>query len=309
MAAVGYPPMTEPAGSPILLETPLPSRRAPFALLTWGVVVIVLVVVLVLVIIKITAAPATSPGTTPPPSAPSGLVQSVTHIPKSAFDAVGMPDDPALTPAQVLSGQPKLTSDSKAVVASVDAEYCPYCAAQRWAVVVALGRFGRFEDLAVTTSAADDAFPGTKSFSFDNAKYESRYVRLEAVEEASDISGNDSLGYASLDRPTPLLAELAARYDVPPYVSSAAAGAVPFTDIGNRLLLVGPDGFSPALLAGLSMDQIASDLRVPTTPVARGVLGTANAITAGICSATANQPSSVCDSPGVLGAAHALGLD
>ena len=34
------------------------------------------------------------------------------------------------------------------------AEYCPYCAAQRWAMIVALSRFGTFSGLTTVHSAS-----------------------------------------------------------------------------------------------------------------------------------------------------------
>jgi hypothetical protein len=48
------------------------------------------------------------------------------------------------------------------------------------------------------------------------------------------------------------------------------------------------------VLAGLTWNQIAADLHNPGSPVAAGVLGTANYMTAAICALTDNQPASAC---------------
>ena len=61
------------------------------------------------------------------------------------------------------------------------------------------------------------------------------------------------------------------------------------------------------MLQGLSQSQIAAQLDDPASPVAQAIDGTANDITAAICSVTGNQPSSVCDSPAIAAIAKTLG--
>ena len=56
------------------------------------------------------------------------------------------------------------------------AEYCPYCAAERWALVMALSKFGTFTDLQGTTSSATDTNPSTPTFSFYGSTYTSKYL-------------------------------------------------------------------------------------------------------------------------------------
>jgi hypothetical protein len=94
------------------------------------------------------------------------------------------------------------------------------------------------------------------------------------------------------------------------YGTAPDSGAtLPFVDIGNRVLVQGPDiGFSPGDLQGDSMAQIASDLSMATSPVAEAVLGAANELTAGICATTNEEPTKVCRSPGVRAGARRLGL-
>jgi hypothetical protein len=78
-----------------------------------------------------------------------------------------------------------------------------------------------------------------------------------------------------------------------PYVDSAAAGSIPFLDFGNKYGSIGAS-YSPQVLSGLSWGTIATDLSNPNSTVAKSVDGTANYITAAICSMTGNQPSSAC---------------
>ncbi|HSY14714.1 MAG TPA: DUF929 family protein, partial [Jatrophihabitantaceae bacterium] len=92
-------------------------------------------------------------------------------------------------------------------------------------------------------------------------------------------------------------------YDGPPYFSQA--GAIPFIDIGGRYLVSGAS-YDPQLLQGMTHEQIAAALSDPTSPIAKAVDGTANAITAAVCASTARQPTTVCSTAGVQAAATAL---
>ena len=94
------------------------------------------------------------------------------------------------------------------------------------------------------------------------------------------------------------------RFDAAPYASEP--GSIPFVDIGNRYVISGAS-YSPAVLQGLSRDQIAADLNDPSSPVARAIDGSANAITAALCSVTGNQPSAVCNSPVIAALAKKMG--
>ena len=71
---------------------------------------------------------------------------------------------------------------------------------------------------------------------------------------------------------------------------------IPFLMIGNRFVTVGAS-FDPSLLQGLTRDQIVRALSDPTSPVAQGVNGAANWLTAAICQANGGTPASVCADP------------
>jgi hypothetical protein len=55
--------------------------------------------------------------------------------------------------------------------------------------------------------------------------------------------------------------------------------------------------YDPAVLANKTHDQIAAAMHDPTSAIAKGAIGTANGITAAICSITGNQPANVCTVP------------
>ena len=64
--------------------------------------------------------------------------------------------------------------------------------------------------------------------------------------------------------------------------------------------------FSPKALQGKTHAQIAAALSDPTSPIAKGIDGTANLVTAAICQSTSQLPANVCQSGGVQAATAKL---
>ena len=182
----------------------------------------------------------------------------------------------AATPLQqVAAPGPPLAIDGKPAIVFVSEESCPFCAAERWPLVVAPSHFGTWSNLGSTRSSATDIYPNTATFSFRAAHYRSTQITLRTTELA-DNPGRP------LQRETPLDAKLIGAYDVPPFVNSAdQSGAVPFLDIANHYILAGAR-YNPQILAGLSAAQIASQLRSPSSPIAQAIDGSARIIVAAI---------------------------
>jgi uncharacterized protein DUF929 len=298
-------PANAPTDAPVAV---VPARRAPMALVTYAFVLLVLLIVVVLLVVKVTR------GTTavvPPPVAPAAqpVVQATATVPPLVFNTVGAPAPGGPLPV-LLSGQSPLLIDGRAGVVYVGSEFCPYCAAARWALVVALSRFGTFDHLGATSSSGAEVFPGIQTFSFDGTSYRSRYVAWSALEEYGPmLDQNEPAGFPLLHDPGLLARTLMNRYDTGAGATSGGAATLPFIDIGNRVLVEGADiGFSPGALQGVSMAQIATDLSEPTSPVAEAVIGAANELTAAVCATTNEQPTRVCRSAGVRAGAIRLGL-
>lgn len=183
-----------------------------------------------------------------------------------------------------MSGPP-LTSGGKPEVLYIGAEYCPFCAAERWAMIVALSRFGTFSGLSTTHSSSTDTDPNTPTFTFYGSTYTSKYLNFTAVEEQKNYQAGGS--YAPLQTPTAAEQSLLTRYDT--------GQSIPFLDVGNSYVQVGDlPGFDPSILAGLTWSQIGADLSNPSSPVAQAADGAANYLTAAICKLTGNQPASAC---------------
>ncbi|TDO51161.1 uncharacterized protein DUF929 [Kribbella sp. VKM Ac-2571] len=274
------------------------AERRRRLLLAVGAVVLVVVIVGGLVTIRLVGG-GKKTATGPSGAADAGLVTTLSSIPDSTFAAVGTSDVKA-APKAITA--PALTAGGKPKVLYIGAEFCPYCAAERWPVTVALSRFGTFSNLGTTHSASEDVFPNTPTLSFHGATYTSQYLAFTGVETTTnEMVGN---GYKPLDTPTAEDQKTFDMYNKPPYVDSD--GSIPFIDLGGKYVGSGAT-YSPELLAGKTQTEIADALKDPSSPIAKAVDGSANVYTAAICKLTNNQPAKVCSTDAVTAAAAKLG--
>ena len=271
-------------------------------LIAGGAVVVVLAVVLALVIVKLNNKPAVAAASSssngPTGSALTSLVNTTTSVPASTLNTVGA--GTFTGSLQPITGNPApLTSGGKPELLYIGAEYCPYCAANRWAMIVALSRFGTFSGLAtvhsaVTNGAGDqEPYPNTPTWTFVHATYSSPYLNFTPVELQTNIPDTSTGTYTNLQTPTSAQQALLTKYDAPPYIDSSGAGSIPFLDFGNKYVSIGVS-YSNTALSGLTWSTLAAALHDPTSTAAKAVDGTANYYTAAICKMTGNQPASAC---------------
>jgi hypothetical protein len=252
---------------------------------------IIVVLIVGLVAVRLITSGNSGAGT-PNQPAPDALVAQVTGIDPGLLDQVGrgtLQQLPSPIRADVEKGPNGLP-----VVTYVGAEYCPFCAGERWPLIMALGRFGTFSGLELSHSATDDVYPNTATFSFVSASYSSSYVDFSPVELQTNVRSGS--GYEQLQTPTPAQTTLLQKYDAAPYVAAQQAGSIPFIDFGGQYAVAGAS-FDVGVLRGMTQEQIAGALTDPSTPQSKAILGSANALTAAICSATQNAPSTVCGDP------------
>jgi Domain of unknown function (DUF929) len=229
----------------------------------------------------------------------------MTSVPTSVYNAVGVtsPANPVQAPQPAGSGNAPLWlatvngGPPLPVVFFYGAEFAPYAAVQRWPLILALSRFGTFNQLGLMQSSASTAFANLSTFTFWNVSYTSKYLILEPVERYSSL---DPTGGRYLSLETPDAREAAA---IASYGQSSDTFAL--LDVANRYVLNGAS-FTPGVLAGLSQSQIAGDLTTPASPLTQAVVTAANEITASICAVDNDKPGSVCDSRGVLAADQEL---
>jgi Domain of unknown function (DUF929) len=262
-------------------------------LIASGSIIAVLAVVLVFVLVKVnsnsTSSASSGASNGPTGAALAAVVGKVTSVPTSVSDAVGEGSGSVYSNIiKPISGS-ALTANGKPEMLYIGAEYCPYCGAERWAMIVALSRFGTFSGLSTIHSSSIDVDPNTPTWTFYKSTYTSKYLTFTPVETTTNVpDSSDPSGYVTLQTPTSAQQALATKY-------AGSAGTIPFIDFGNKYMISGAS-YDPGVLAGLSWSTVATDLHNPNSAVAKAVLGTANYITAAICKMTGNQPASACTS-------------
>jgi hypothetical protein len=292
----------------------MPGRRLSGAMMAWGAVGLVIVIVAVLVVVKVTSGSNSSNNQsnpyTPATAAPAAVVNDVTNIPLSVYNKVGVTSPTAaVAPPIILTGQPPMTLNGKSpAMLYYGAEYCPYCAAERWAMTAALSRFGTWSGLKVTASSHTDVDPATHTFSYYGATLTSPYITFSGVEQYSNVP--TSTGYTTLQNPTNEEKAILVKYSSSKFLPNASTSggiAFPFVDINNLAIISGAS-YDPGILANQSWSQIASGLSDPTNPATQAIVATANYMSAAICASSKGAPASVCTSSGVRAAAKALKL-
>lgn len=172
----------------------------------------------------------------------------------------------------------------KPFVLYMGAEFCPYCAAERWPLVIALMRFGRFTGLKATRSSSNDVDPDTATFSFLGAHYQSQWLDFQGV-ELSDRNQRP------LEKPTPSQEQRFRKFNRPPYTQYP--GSIPFVDVDDHWIQVGAS-VSPTLMGGKDWLEIANQLQLGKGPLWQDVLGSADQLTRKLCVLTQGQPEKVC---------------
>lgn len=219
----------------------------------------------------------------------------------SAFHSAGGPQassgadaSTALSAIQRVSGTP-LVEAGKPVVFFMGGQFCPFCAADRWAFVKATSRFGAWTNLRPLHSQGGvDGFASLPTYNLVGAHYQSRLISLRH-KEVADVSGN---ALESLDG---LESRLVNSYD--------PGGSIPFTVAGGSSgqYTVGL-AFSPGLLKGQSFDRlrraVASGVSNPTV---RAIDAEADAMTALLCKLTGGKPAAVCSVASITALRNRLG--
>jgi len=251
-------------------------------LMAGGSVLAVLAVVAVLIIVKLSSGG--SSGSSSTATSQPAVVSAVTSVPSSTTDSVGKgtANPKMLVP---LSGAPALASGGKPEVLYMGAEYCPFCATERWAMLNALSRFGTFSNIKFIHSAADDTPASVPTLTFYQSGYNSKYVTFTPVEM-------QKIDKSTLQNPTSEQKALLNKYDAPPYVQGGG-GAIPFMYFGGKYIVSGAS-YDYNVLSGKTYAQIAAAMKDPSSDIAKGAIGAANQMTAAICKLTGDQPATAC---------------
>jgi hypothetical protein len=186
---------------------------------------------------------------------------------------------------------PPLTAGGKPEVLYVGNEYCPYCVAENWALIVALSRFGRFSGLSTSRSPFFDGIAPIDGWTFYGSSYSSLSLAFVPVETVSNVLVSpksdraSAASYRRLQRLTPAEQAVFAKLD--------PGGSTPFLDFGGKAAQIGTE-IAPAALAKLTWSEIAADLRRPQSAAGKTILASVDTLTAELCQLTGDRPAAVC---------------
>jgi hypothetical protein len=212
------------------------------------------------------------------PAAQPNVVDQLANVSLAALNKVG-PGGPSVTSPKSVNSSALLTLDGKPEVLYIGGEYCPFCAAERWALIVALDKFGSFSGIQLSQSAgAPEVYPNTPTFTFRNASYTSSYISFVSLEQ-TDRNHN------ALQTATANETSLMHLYDT--------QQAIPFVDIANRYVQVGTQ-YSPSVLANANWTQIASQLNNSSSTYAANIDAAANRLISAICKVDGGSPTGIC---------------
>jgi thiol-disulfide isomerase/thioredoxin len=250
-------------------------------LIVGGSVGLVLVIVVAFIVVKSLAKPGKNLGSG---SLPAAVSSNITNVPASTLSSVGTGSLASSNlPIKPITGN-ALTASGKPEMLYIGAEYCPFCAAMRWSMAVAMSKFGTFGPLKGIHSSPTDVYPNTPTLTFYKQKYTSPYLTFTPVENLN----------VQKKQLQPVSSSQQALWTQ--YGTTNGSVGYPFIDFGNKVALTGPL-YLPTMLHGLTWAQIASKLKNPNDPVAQAVDGAANYMTASICKMTGDKPGSVCSAP------------
>jgi thiol-disulfide isomerase/thioredoxin len=280
---------------PAVKDRPADNRRAAMARkrrrnqtsLAVGAIVVVIAVVAVIIGIK-AAGGGTKSDTAAaavPASTLSALTSSVSpQTLKAAATNYNLPsaDGPTYGSYPTVTTDTPITTSGKPEVLYIGAEFCPFCATERWAMVLALSEFGTFHNLTSIHSSATDEFPNTPTFSFYNSTYTSPYLTFVPVE-------TETVNEKPLQNPTAAQEALAEKYD-----PGSDGPPIPFVYFNGKAIISGAE-WNPQLLAGKSFQQVVSSIEGGTSTLASSVDADAGAIVSMICRMTGGKgPAGVC---------------
>ena len=124
--------------------------------------------------------------------APSSLIATwpgaLVGLRRRGGQLAGQPDHAAPRPAGSSAPLWGATVDGgppEPVVFFYGAEFAPYAAAERWPLVLALSRFGTFNQLGLMQSSASTAFANLSTFTFWHVSLLEPLVVLQSVERYS----------------------------------------------------------------------------------------------------------------------------
>jgi Domain of unknown function (DUF929) len=195
-----------------------------------------------------------------------------------------------VTPPETLPpNAPPLSSNGRPEIIYIGAQFCTSCAGERWALVIALSKFGMFKNLRGTTSSY--VYPGGPTFSFYGATYSSKYLSFVTDEQSPRSASRSAGSYENVLTLSDQEHNIMTAWDVAPY--AIRRGSVPFLDLGGKFVLSGFQYDADAVWQ-MSFQAAASVMTSSTTAVSKQVEAAAGFLVEDLCTLTHEQPGPVC---------------
>ena len=263
------------------------ARRRRNRFLGLGSIVMAVLVVVVLVTVWAgghggsTGASETSPAAGTPIAA--AVTSKLTSVSLSSL--VDAPSSGIVAAPETISDS-KLMADGKPDLLYIGAEFCPVCATERWAMYVALSKFGTFsrQPGEIHSAVQDGDIP---TLTFYNSTYSSPYFTFTPVETTTNQP--DGNYYVSLQTPTAAQQKL---------WTSHTDESFPWVDFGGKMELTTAE-YSPTALEGASFADIAKDIGNNSTVIGADIDASAKVLIQTICGTlSGNRPAAVCNAVG-----------
>lgn len=182
-----------------------------------------------------------------------------------------------------VTDQPLKRPGGKSLVYFMGAGFCPFCAAERWAIVKALERFGKWEGVVEDKSAGhDEKYLNVPTFNLARAKYQSDTVEFAGKETADrnfePLQELDDKDYEILDMYNP-------------------DQMIPFLLVDGQYMQVGA-GYSPELIQNMMHEKVRAELGNPNSAIGKAINAEIDNITALICKVTGGK-GSACNSDSI----------
>ena len=196
--------MSQPSSEP---PSTLALRHIPRRYLALALIIVAICLLGALVLVRDNSGPSVTSTVETFNPAPSSLLSTVTSVPASVYNAVGVssPANPVVAPEPAGDASAPLWLAANGgsplpVVFFYGAEFAPYPAVERWPLTLALSRFGTFGQLGVMQSSATTAFANLSTFTYWKVSYTSKYLILESVERYSSLDPTGAR-YLNLQEP------------------------------------------------------------------------------------------------------------
>jgi thiol-disulfide isomerase/thioredoxin len=196
--------------------------------------------------------------------------------------AKGMSKQPKVLGKFVEISKDTMRRSGKLFVFFMGAEFCPYCAAERWAIVRSLQKFGQWDGLKQTISAArDQPFLNLPTYDFTKASYASPNIEFVARE----IKDRE---FKPLQKLLKTEERLVRKYN--------PKKEIPFLLVGGRFMQIG-SGYPPKIFIGHTFRQTETELKKTESEIRRTIDEEANIISALLC--LSGLPPELCKETGM----------